>query len=335
MRRRRTRLPSRCWRRSPATLVCCARGGREPARFVEAVAALPSGHASSAAARDPCGKPVRSRRGHGGRAATSSGRPDDDGLDGRVRGFVRPQWPAVHAPAQRYIAAKAFASWTAYQGRGVATIVRGLEAALALVRVEAARQCRDDSRALDDDLLLEAFRSADFILNHLAVGRGLAERRGPRRRGRDDHRQISKTTLRPVRDRSCRTRAAPRTTWSGPASCLARQHVVQPPADVALLHVPPRRPPGEQVGVVGFDAAVHVDEAAADDALDERALLRKLADARAACAPSDARPSRCARRSDRRTARAAIPRPRTPPANASSASRKRILAGKSLPPFGT
>jgi hypothetical protein len=42
------------------------------------------------------------------------------------------------------------------------------------VRVEAARQCRDAQRPLDADLLLEAFRSADFALNHLAVGEDLA-----------------------------------------------------------------------------------------------------------------------------------------------------------------
>jgi hypothetical protein len=100
--------------------------------------------------------------------------PDADGLEDAFEAFVRPQWPAVHAPLNRYIAAKAFASWTAYQGRGVATIVRGLEAAVALVRVEAARHCRDHARRLDDGLLLEAFRSSDFILNHLAVGEDLA-----------------------------------------------------------------------------------------------------------------------------------------------------------------
>jgi hypothetical protein len=80
-----------------------------------------------------------------------------------------------YAPLNRFIATKAFASWTAYQGRGVLTIVRGLEAALALVRVESARLCRDAARDLDADLLREAFRSADFILNHLAVGEDLAE----------------------------------------------------------------------------------------------------------------------------------------------------------------
>ncbi|MGH9241973.1 MAG: hypothetical protein ACRD3G_28340 [Vicinamibacterales bacterium] len=100
--------------------------------------------------------------------------PDDDGLEDAYRVHVRPAWSAFARPINRYLAAKAFASWTAYQGRGLATIVRGLDAALALLRVESARQCRDAARALDRDLLLEGFRSADFALNHLAVGEDLA-----------------------------------------------------------------------------------------------------------------------------------------------------------------
>lgn len=102
--------------------------------------------------------------------------PDGDGLEDAYCDHVRSAWPAFARPVNRYLAAKAFASWTAYQGRGLATIVRGLEAALALVRVESARQCRDAARALDGDLLREAFRSSDFALNHLAVGEDLAER---------------------------------------------------------------------------------------------------------------------------------------------------------------
>jgi GNAT superfamily N-acetyltransferase len=101
--------------------------------------------------------------------------PDEDGLAEAYASWVRAEWPGFRAPVNRYIAAKAFASWTAYQGRGVATIVRGIEAAVALVRVEAARRCRDAGKQLDADLLLEAFRSADFTLNHLAVGEDLAE----------------------------------------------------------------------------------------------------------------------------------------------------------------
>jgi hypothetical protein len=100
--------------------------------------------------------------------------PDESGLDQAYRDHVRPRWTRFHTPLNRYVAAKAFASWTAYQGRGVATIVRGLEAALALVRVEAARRCRDAASGLDADLLLEAFRNADFELNHRAVGEDLA-----------------------------------------------------------------------------------------------------------------------------------------------------------------
>jgi Fe-S-cluster containining protein len=100
---------------------------------------------------------------------------DEDGLDAAYRDRVSAGWLRVRAPINRFLAAKAFASWAAYQGRGVLTIVRGIETALALVRVEAARQCRDAARALDADLLLEAFRGADFLLNHLAVGEELAK----------------------------------------------------------------------------------------------------------------------------------------------------------------
>jgi Fe-S-cluster containining protein len=101
--------------------------------------------------------------------------PDEQRLPDVYLNAVVPEWARWDAPLKRYLAAKAFASWTAYQGRGLLTVVRGLEAALALVRVEAARQCRDQIRGLDTDLLKEAFRQADFTLNHLAVGEDLAE----------------------------------------------------------------------------------------------------------------------------------------------------------------
>jgi Fe-S-cluster containining protein len=100
---------------------------------------------------------------------------DEAGLDEAYLVRVRPAWAAFRVPLNRYLAAKAFASWTAYQGRGIATIVRGLEAALAVVRVESSRGCRDADGELDRDRLLEAIRSADFALNHLAVGQELAD----------------------------------------------------------------------------------------------------------------------------------------------------------------
>jgi hypothetical protein len=100
---------------------------------------------------------------------------DEQGLEAAWTTYVRAGWDEYRAPLNRFLAAKAFASWTAYQGRGVKTIVRGLEAALALMRVESARQCRNSSRPLDRQLLLEAFRQTDFALNHLAVGEDLAK----------------------------------------------------------------------------------------------------------------------------------------------------------------
>lgn len=100
--------------------------------------------------------------------------PAESGLARVYVDGVRPVWSRFHAPVDRYLGAKAFASWTAYQGQGVLAVVGGLETALALVRVEASRQCRDAGRALDADLLREAFRCADHLLNHLAVGEDLA-----------------------------------------------------------------------------------------------------------------------------------------------------------------
>lgn len=101
--------------------------------------------------------------------------PDDALLRETYVDAVLPEWSTWQVALRRYLAAKAFANWTAYQGRGVLAIVRGLEAALALVRVEAARECRNAERMLDRELLKQAIRGSDFVLNHLAVGDVLAE----------------------------------------------------------------------------------------------------------------------------------------------------------------
>lgn len=144
--------------------------------LTQAIAALPGDFVDAAA---PEALDVSLRRHADAMAAVPDElRPaaDEDRLGDAYVAFVRASWPGFSAPLDRYLAAKAFATWTAYQGRGVATIVRGLDAALALVRVEASRLCRNAGRPLDRALLLEAFRAADFILNHLAVGEELALR---------------------------------------------------------------------------------------------------------------------------------------------------------------
>jgi hypothetical protein len=60
---------------------------------------------------------------------------------------------------------------------------------------------------------------------------------------------------------------------------FARQHVVQPPADVALLHVPPRGPPAEVLIVVRIEHAPDVDEPSfAEQSLEQFPLLGELSD---------------------------------------------------------
>jgi len=76
----------------------------------------------------------------------------------------------------RYLAAKVFGSWLAYQGRGLRTVLAGALAALAVLRVEAARQCAANARRLDAPLLKEAIRQSDLILVHLASGDILARK---------------------------------------------------------------------------------------------------------------------------------------------------------------
>ena len=100
--------------------------------------------------------------------------PDTDGLQEAFERLVVPEWESWHGPLRNFLAAKAFANWTAYQGRGVLSIVRGLEAALAFARMEASRECRNAGRPLDAELLKQAFRGTDFVLNHLAIGEDLA-----------------------------------------------------------------------------------------------------------------------------------------------------------------
>jgi hypothetical protein len=108
-------------------------------------------------------------------------------LDARLKGLAESgglvRWSA---PIRRYLAAKAFASWTAFQGRGLRTIVAELVVAELVVRVEAARElARAGARApmapraegalappavdepLDQANMLEAFREADRLLAHL------------------------------------------------------------------------------------------------------------------------------------------------------------------------
>jgi hypothetical protein len=89
-------------------------------------------------------------------------------LDVSFATYVVDEWPRWSTPIRRFLAAKAFGSWSAYQGRGVRTLVAELVASEMVVRVEAARACGGAGRALDEALLHQAIRQADWLLMHLA-----------------------------------------------------------------------------------------------------------------------------------------------------------------------
>src|SRR5437588_1247188 len=56
----------------------------------------------------------------------------------------------------------------------------------------------------------------------------------------------------------------------------AHEHIVEAPPDVPLSQVAPGRPPGEEMVVVRVEGATQVHQAATQDPLNQRALLRKL-----------------------------------------------------------
>ena len=81
--------------------------------------------------------------------------------------FVAPHWRRVAPIVLRYVATKAFASWTAYQGRGVRTHVAELFLSAGVLRVECSRACAATGAPLDRVRLLEAVRASDRLLMHL------------------------------------------------------------------------------------------------------------------------------------------------------------------------
>jgi Fe-S-cluster containining protein len=100
------------------------------------------------------------------------------GLEDVDRRWVAPAWPAFGRPIRFWLATKAFASRLVLQGEGLRTAVLGLRVALSVLRAEAARSCAEAGRALDTEVLREAIRGADLLLDHLADPEALARRLG-------------------------------------------------------------------------------------------------------------------------------------------------------------
>lgn len=80
------------------------------------------------------------------------------------------------APVRRCLAARAFANWCAYQGRGLRTILliaRG-DARRAQER-SRPRVCGGRERPLDQHLFIEAVRATDLLLVHRSSREQLAQ----------------------------------------------------------------------------------------------------------------------------------------------------------------
>jgi hypothetical protein len=91
-----------------------------------------------------------------------------DDIDDADHAWVAPVWPSLAPFARRYVAAKAFGSWTAYQSRGVRAQIAELHVVASVLRVECARAVQRMQRPLDRDVLMEAIRASDLLLMHLS-----------------------------------------------------------------------------------------------------------------------------------------------------------------------
>lgn len=96
--------------------------------------------------------------------------------EGHEQGRLAGHWPEFEQPLRRFLAAHAFASWVAHQGRGLRTRVLALLTALALVRARAGQLCGRAGVELDAALFLRAVRDADLLLRHLCAPEELARR---------------------------------------------------------------------------------------------------------------------------------------------------------------
>jgi hypothetical protein len=67
---------------------------------------------------------------------------------------------------ERFLAAKLFASWAAYQGDGTTAVRESVLAAHAVLQEEMANATTDAGRPIDAGLLTHAIRQADLRLVH-------------------------------------------------------------------------------------------------------------------------------------------------------------------------
>ncbi len=102
----------------------------------------------------------------------------DHGVSSRQTDRYVVRWDEWEPVLCRYLAARAFASWMAYQGRGLRTVIASLYVALDLVHAEACARAAEAGRALDRSMLKEAIRQTDLQFAHQADSQRLADALG-------------------------------------------------------------------------------------------------------------------------------------------------------------
>jgi hypothetical protein len=77
------------------------------------------------------------------------------------------EWNGEARTVRRYLASKAFASWSSYESLGIRTLIAELLVSELVLRVECERACQAVQRPLDRGLMIEAIRQSDLLLIHL------------------------------------------------------------------------------------------------------------------------------------------------------------------------
>ncbi len=106
-----------------------------------------------------------------------------DGFEEHWRRRCAPVFAAFDRPMKHFLAARLFAAWVAYQGRGLRSVVEWLRTAAALVRHHAVRQAVEAGTPGTPRDWLQAVRLADLLLLHSldtrAFARQVAALEGP------------------------------------------------------------------------------------------------------------------------------------------------------------
>ncbi len=92
---------------------------------------------------------------------------------------VAPAFPRFDVAMKNYLAARVFANWVAYQGRGLRSIVEWLRTCGALVRHHASRRALESGSAPDPADFVEAVRMTDLLLLHVVDTQAFAWRVAP------------------------------------------------------------------------------------------------------------------------------------------------------------